>query len=324
MKKMIALLLALVMVMGLATVVSAETYNDMSSVAIKKTYTNANNGINPEETFNFTIELKSVENAGVAYDAAKQAMPTVASVKFAEGEATATKDIAVTLPTYNAVGIYTYEIKETAGNTAGVTYHADPIKLVVTVIEQDGKVRVAAIHTETSGKKADTIVNVYESGALSVSKEVIGNLGDREKEFDVTVTFTAPARETVGAAISYVEDGTTKTIAKGWTGTKEVTIALKHDETIKFTNIPEGVTYAVKEADYTGEGYEAAVYAFSDEEKCVDAGVTGANEDTVKITNKKDVPVDTGITMDTVPFVVMIAIAVIGLAAFTAKKRVQE
>ena len=324
MKKIITLALALVMVLSFAVAASAQTYEDMSTVTINKSYTNPNAGSSPAETFTFTHEKVGVTNAGevngkvVTVDT-MPALVSVSAVKFAEGGAGSVKGAEVTLPEYEAVGIYEYKIKEVAGNTAGVTYHNADIKLVITVIEQDGKVRVAAVHTETSGAKNDTIVNVYESGTLAVSKEVTGNLGDREKEFDVTVTFTAPAGEQIKSKITYVEDGKTIEVANN-----KATIQLKHGETIKFSNIPEGVTYTVEEADYTTEGYKAAVYAFSDNAKLVNGGVTGANDDTVTITNEKDVPVDTGIVMDSIPFVMMLVIAAVGLVAFTAKKRVQE
>ena len=352
MKKIIALLLALIMVMGLATVVSAEgettaptTHADMSTVVIEKWFNNPNKGVSPAETFDFTIKFDGVTDAGVEYNKDTQALPTVASVSFEEGDAgkvvinngveyKCKREVVVTLPAYNAVGIYTYTINEVEKDTAGVTYNTDDIKLVVTVIEQDGKVRVAAVHAENTAKnpatdKDNRIFNIYESGTLAITKEVTGNLGDQEKEFDVTVTFTAPAGEYVRAPITYIVDGEEKVAVaasktEGWTGSKEVKISLKHDETITFKNIPEGVTYTVVEADYTGEGYDAAKYTFSDEGKVVNTGAASDNDDTVLITNNKEADVDTGVFMDSVPFVVMAVVAVLGVVAITAKKRVQE
>ena len=347
MKKILSLLLAMIMVFSLATVAfadetAAESYTDMQTITFVKNYKNPNNGVSPAETFNFTFESVDVTDGGVINEATgavvtKDTMPglvSVSSAAFNEGDAgkveiTGTgvdykcqRTVTVTLPEYTAVGIYEYKIKETAGTTAGVTYHSDEIKLVVTVIEQDGKIRVAAVHTEGANEQKDDMIhNIYESGTLAVSKEVTGNLGDQDKEFTVKVTFTAPAGETVGAPITYVEEDADKSIAGGWTGSKEVEINLKHEETITFKNIPEGVTYTVVENNYTGEGYKAAKYDFSDEAKVVNGDVDGNNDDTVKITNHKETEVDTGIALDSAPYFVILAVAMFGMVALVAKKR---
>lgn len=354
MKKIISLLLAMIMVFSLATVAAAvvpsepaaESYTDMQTITFVKNYKNPNNGVSPAETFSFTFEKVGVTHGGVINEATGEVvtlntMPNLVSVSsaaFNEGDAgkveiTGTgvdykcqRTVTVTLPEYTAVGIYEYKIEEKTGSTAGVTYHSDEIKLVVTVIEQDGKIRVAAVHTEGANEQKDDMIhNIYESGTLAVSKEVTGNMGDLDKEFDVTVTFTAPEDETVGAPITYVEDGVTKTIATtDWDAEKNtasVVIKLKHEETITFKNIPEGVTYTVVEDDYTGEDYDDAEYDFSDEAKIVNGDVDGNNDDTVKITNNKDTEVDTGIALDSAPYFVILAVAMFGMVALVSKKR---
>ena len=79
----------------------------------------------PAEEFTFTIERDAVSDAAEGITAANMPMPSIGTVSYAQGEAgsaTAAKEIAITLPTYTSVGIYTYIIKETGGDTAGVTY----------------------------------------------------------------------------------------------------------------------------------------------------------------------------------------------------------
>ncbi len=321
----------MIMVMSLATVAfaaedtAAPTYTDVSSVTITKNYNATNTGTtSPAETFNFTIERTSVSDAAEGVTVERMPIPTIGSVSYTAGEAgsaTKTKTITINLPEYTSVGVYTYTIKETAGTTAGVTYHSSDITLKVTVVQADtGKVRIAAVHTETEGEKSDEIANEYSAGTLAVSKTVTGNLGDQTKEFTVKVTFTAPEGLTVKEAIKYIEDGTEKsvTFAEDAT-TAEATIALKHDETVTFTNIPYGVTYTVVEDDYTGEGYDAPVYDFGDVSKKIDTAV-----DTVGITNNKDTNVDTGITLDSLPFVLILAVSAIAGVLFITKRRSVE
>lgn len=337
MKKLLSLALALIMVLTLSVAVAAQEHTDMETVTISVTYNEANEGTtSPAETFTFAIANTSVTDAADGVTTESMPTPDVGNVAFAEGDAgkegSMTKNVTITLPEYTSVGIYTYTITPTSGTNAGVTYWAKPIKLVVTVIEQNGKIRVAAVHTENGyngtaedGTKSDDISYTYSAGSLAVKKLVTGNLGDRDKEFNVTVTFTAPANKEVKSVISYT-DGTTKTIeTSAWTekdGSKqaEVTIALKHDETVTFTNIPYDVTYTVTEADYTSEGYDEENIVYSDDaNKKIDSAT-----DTVTITNNKGTTVDTGVVLDSLPYILLIAVALVGVVAFTAKKRTTD
>jgi len=350
MKKFLSMILALVLVLSMATVAFADEttttpdgkveiensdgtkteYSDMKTVTLTKVYNETNDGTtSPAETFTFSaLTCTGVVDAGVGVTAANAPVPTIASVDYAAGEAGSdnkTKTITITLPDYTGVGIYTYTFTEIDGATAGVTYRSATIKLVVTVLQDEptGKVRVAAVHTESTGAKTGSFDNEYSAGSLSISKEVTGILGDQTKDFTVKVTFTAPEGDTVREAITYVDGTETKTIAAGWTGTHEaVEITLKHGEVVTFTNIPYGVTYTVVENDYTAEadgGYDAAAYKFDDSAKTIDSASEG-----VLITNNKDGDIDTGITMDTVPYIVLLAVAFVGMIALVAKKRARE
>ena len=338
MKKFLSMLLALVLVLSMSTVAFATegdesdtpstpaTYEDMTTVTLTKEYKLTNAGTtSPAETFSFsTLTCTGVENGGVGVTAQNAPVPTIGSASFeagAAGDATKGKQtITITLPTYSAVGVYTYTFTETDGGTAGVTYRQNAITLKVTVIEQNGKVRVAAVHTEEAGAaKSGTFDNTYSAGSLEVKKNVTGNMGDHEKEFTVKVTFTAPTGDTVKEAISYTDGTENKTIAANWTdGKAEATITLKHDETVTFTNIPYGVTYVVDENDYTGDGYDAAAY---DANK---TGTIGAASVSTTITNNKGASVDTGIVMDSMPYILLLAVAFVGLFVFFSKKRMMR
>lgn len=335
MKKILSLALALVLVLSMSTVAFAAegeetTYTDMSTVTLTKEYKLTNAGTtSPAETFAFSaLTCTNVTDAADSVTTTNAPVPTIVSVSYTSGEAggeNAKKNITITLPTYTSVGIYTYTFTETDGGTAGVTYRSDAITLVVTVIEQDGKVRVAAVHTEGEGEaKSGEFNNEYSAGSLSVKKTVTGIMGDQEKEFTVKVTFTAPEGDSVREAITYVDGTETKTIAagEGWTGSKEVEITLKHDETVTFTNIPYGVTYTVVENDYTAEadgGYDAASYNFDDNNKKIDTA-----SESVTITNNKGGEVDTGINMDSMPYILLLAVACMGLFVFISKKRMMR
>ena len=324
MKKLICVLLALIFVLSLGTMAFADDDTDMGTVTLTKEYVLTNAGTtSPAETFTFSrLTCTSVADAADGVTTANAPEPTISSIAYSAGEAgsaTARKTATITLPEYTSVGVYTYTFTETDGGTAGVTYRNEDIKLVVTVVEQNGKVRVAAVHTENAnGAKSGSFTNTYSAGSLSVTKNVTGNMGDQQKEFTVKVTFTAPTGDTVREAITYVEGTETKTIAAGagWTGSKEVDITLKHGETVPVTNIPYGVTYTVVENNYTSDGYDAASYSSTDANTTIDSA-----SETVTITNNKGGNVDTGIGLDSLPYIMILVLAAAGLIVFFSKKR---
>lgn len=327
MKKLISLALALMLVLSLSTVAfaaEAEEPTDMSTVTISKTYTVTNgNTTYPTETFNFTIaDNYTVTDGGVGSE--NQQMPTIGNVEFTSASATTSKDVTITLPTYTAVGKYTYTINETAGDTAGVEYHDDPITLVVTVIQgDDSKIRIAAVHAESEGEaKSSGIENVYNAGAISVKKIVDGALGDRAKYFAITVELTGAANQdyTGNVITSNINElsykyETAPTFAVG----QSTTVYLKHDETLNLGNIPYGVTYTVTEdnlKDYT------EVITGGDSNGS--GTVNSASEALVNVTNTKDGTPDTGITMDSMPYVLLLAVAAVGLVVMFTKKRMMR
>ena len=330
MKKLIALLLTMTMVLGMgATVMAADEtteHQDVSSITITKTYKAPNGGRSPAETFGFSaLTCESVTDAAEDVTKDNAPIPTIGTVAFTEGEATAAgteKTATITLPTYTSVGIYTYKFNEAipTTKTAGVTYHEEDLYLVVTVIEQNGKVRVAAVHCEGShnkgtkdvAPKTDKFENLYESGTLAITKEVTGNLGDQSKYFDVTVTFTAASGEAINSTITYTGGQYEQAVT---VENNTATIQVKHGDTVTFANVPEGVTWTVAETDYTGDGYNAATY--SKETDTIAAG----DADTCTITNKKEQTIDTGINMDSLPYFVIIGIVAAVAVVFFMKRR---
>lgn len=274
----------------------------MSRVYLTKNYELANTGtISPKETFTFTIDPGTVTDASEGIDAADY-MPSVGDVSYAQGEAGSankTRQIEIQLPKYDSVGVYTYIIHEVAGNSAGVTYYGDAILLRVTVIEQDGKLRIAAVHTEdpesTGEGKKDDFDNLYSAGELEVHKDVEGIMGNKDKYFEFTVQLTGEEGKTYQDSYaitggSYDANPASIEIKPG--ETTEATFYLKDGDTIHIENLPYGVEYKVSEtpvADYvtTETGTEGEV----------DEAVEQAN-----FTNTKGGTVDAGVVLDSAPY----------------------
>jgi len=306
-EKLLTGVLSISLAMGVSVMpafaASGETYADMDSVVIKKNYELANEGtFSPAETFSFDIEADNVTDASDDITPENMPMPTIGTVSYLRGEAgstTKTKEIKIDLPEYESVGVYTYIIHEAAGNSAGVTYYGDAILLRVTVIEQDGKLRIAAVHTEdpesTGEGKKDDFDNLYSAGELEVHKDVEGIMGNKEKYFEFTVQLTGEEGKTYQDSYaitggSYDANPTSIKIKPG--ETTEATFHLKDDDTIHIKNLPYGVEYKVSEtpvADYvtTETGTEGEV----------DEAVEQAN-----FTNTKGGTVDAGVVLDSAPY----------------------
>ena len=305
-EKLLAGVLSISLAMGVSVMpafaASGETYADMDSVVIKKNYELANEGtFSPAETFSFDIEAENVTDASEGIEAANY-LPSVGDVTYAQGEAGSankTRQIEIQLPEYDSVGVYTYIIHEVEGNSAGVTYYGDAILLRVTVIEQDGKLRIAAVHTEdpesTGEGKKDDFDNLYSAGKLEVHKDVEGIMGNKDKYFEFTVQLTGEEGKTYQDSYaitggSYDANPDSIEIRPG--ETTEATFYLKDDDTIHIENLPYGVEYKVSEtpvADYvtTETGTEGEV----------DAAVEQAN-----FTNTKGGTVDAGVALESAPY----------------------
>ena len=306
-EKLLAGVLSISLAMGVSVMpafaASGETYADMDSVVIKKNYELANEGtFSPAETFSFDIEADNVTDASDDITPENMPTPTIGTVSYLRGEAgstTKTKEIKIDLPEYDSVGVYTYIIHEVAGNSAGVTYYGDAILLRVTVIEQDGKLRIAAVHTEdpesTGEGKKDDFDNLYSAGELEVHKDVEGIMGNKDKYFEFRVQLTGEEGKTYQDSYaitggSYDANPTSIKIRPG--ETTEATFYLKDDDTIHIENLPYGVEYKVSEtpvADYvtTETGTEGEV----------DEAVEQAS-----FTNTKGGTVDAGVVLDSAPY----------------------
>ena len=322
MKKLLSIGLAAMLAFGLATTSFAEEARDVTTptdgiVTIHKVYKLENaDTTSPAETFTLVQDGKGRVTNGDATEA--PALGTITGATYEEGAATVsgtTGDITVALPEYTNVGVYEYTLKEVDGETAGVTYYDKDIKLVVTVVnDNNGKLRIAAVHTESTGEaKSDNFPNTYKAGELDVSKTVTGNLGDKNKYFEFKVTLTGEEGKTYRDSYAVTGGSNTENPSTIKIG-EETTFLLKHGETIHIENLPYGVTYTVTET--AAEGYTT--------EKTGDTGEINAADQAAKFTNTKEGSIDTGVVLNNMPYILVLAVLAAGVAVFIIRKRRED
>ena len=346
MKKILAMLLAVMMLLSVASVAMAQgntdtpTYSDHGTVTLTKTYILAGDGVSPEETFKYTIEKVSVTDAASTVTMDNMPVPTFADGKgeitFNSGEAVATtgtsKNLTINLPTYESVGVYTYTIKETPSKTLGVTYDGNAYTLVVTVIHgENGLIREVALRKTGATTKSDAAAfeNTYTANKLSVTKNVTGKLGDQSKKFKFVVRFynqnpnNTEMKSTVTATIAGAPDSNFS-----FEFGKDYTFELSHGQTAVFANLPAGINYKVFELDEDNE-------VISDTAKQMNGnytvsydnnkeGLTNGTAKQTTITNKYDGTIDTGVMLDSMPYVLVLAVVGAAVIALIAKKRRAE
>lgn len=346
MKKILAMLLAVMMLLSVASVAMAENeyYTPETTVKIKKNYELSGEGTSPAETFYLKMKSKSVSQSEATDAPALPAdtngyVATVEYAKGAAGSATKTGEFAFKLPTYTKVGVYTYILEEVDNGIAGVTYNTNgnTLTLVVTVVNDataDGKLAVTAtVHTESPlGTKAedkkDSFDNTYTANKLTVTKNVTGKLGDLTKDFYFQATFTS--EKEVTSEVKYGDQ--TLTFTKGndgkYTATATFTLNGSTANQMVFANLPKGVTYTVVELSGVN-GTEVAQGGTIEDKYTVsyDNAKSGTMEGTAlstTITNNYDGTIDMGVMLDSMPYVLVLAVVGAAVIALIAKKRRAE
>lgn len=185
----------------------------------------------------------------------------------------------------------------------------------------------------TGTKPTDPDPTYNENGSLKVSKAVVnanGTATASDDEFAFTATFAFPTG-TDANTLGGIKDanGSPVQLAEGGT----YTFKLKANGNMKFTGVPVGTTITVKEsaaknykgsAEITINGAQltpVSATKYNAELTAVNNEKLGQKQNTVDVTNTyNDVPV-TGIIMNTLPYVLMIALCGVALIAFVGFKR---
>lgn len=369
-KKMLAIVAAGAMTMGLAMPTSVFAADEGTTTKVTEAYISKtfNTEVGKDEAFSFTATQVVGSTANV----------TIPNITFADTETgSKTKRVKVTFPEeWPDAGKYEYTVKETGAAPAitdgehqkmimsqavytmdvyvsNVGNKLEISNIIVNKTKDDegntaqdttGKVDISNTdkngfnftntYVQEAGTGTDPVnpgPDYTTYGSLDVSKIIktdAADTADTNKEFEFTADFTFPNGTdgtTLGAKAT-IGDSTTSI-----TGTSH-TFKLKHGQNVKFTGLPVGTKISVTESatpNYKGsaevvinnETKKAVAETKYNEALTVSDKTLGQNKNTVDVTNTYNYVPATGIIMNTLPYVLMIALCGAALMAFVAFKR---
>lgn len=150
---------------------------------------------------------------------------------------------------------------------------------------------------------AKTVTNTLQTMEVTIKKVVAGNFGDHTKDFAFTVT----SDKAFSTGTDYVLSNSNRTAS----------FELRHNGSVTL-KVQAGATLTIAETN-------AQDYTMS---LTVDKGevagnryTVSENDATITLTNTKDTEVDTGITLDSLPYILLLVLAVLGGIFFLAKHK---
>lgn len=162
---------------------------------------------------------------------------------------------------------------------------------------------------------------VPASANLTVTKTVTGKLGDTNKAFTFTITKADGTSANITDANVEISEADRAKVE--WLRNGKFT--LKDGASIIFKNLPSG-QYKVVEDNYSGEKYETSYVVDSGTpENRREASVTiGTDAKTIAFTNNCTLQPDLGVLLDTLPYIVILAVVAGGVALLMLRKHRKE
>lgn len=322
-KKTIRRLGALAMVLAMAVSVFAV---NASATGEGTTVTDTREFIKNYSTADSTLK-EALEYKTTGKSAVNTTESTDAELDITVVKAEDSNKFTISLPQYKGIGQFTYEMEEQKSNTAGVTYDAAKIKVIVTrTWDGKGGINTLVVIQDTAGNKLSKVTNTFKVGTLKVKKELAGSFYNPTDKFTINVTFTYPNGKEVRNTFKYTKNnGQEVTVAASeWTN-KTVTVTLNEvqgGDVFNFTNLPEGVTYVVEEV--LAENSTKTSNGYTPEYDAKKTGTISTTDTSTTVTNRKDAPTSGGVIMTIAPYALMLVVAGAFAVVFLSRRNRAE
>jgi len=215
----------------------------------------------------------------------------------------------------------------------------------------EGSTKVDPTPTEEGGGNDFRFINTYEKDTeLTISKTVTGEYGDRTRKFNFPMTIKAAStvdtttlQPYIGTVYDATNNPTGVTVSVTANNPTPTVIQLAHGESIKF-DLPAGTVYTLTEDGTLG--YKAQLSLVENDVPVAsqtttnvgdtliakgngdpdETGLTpmilaGEGTNTATFTNAYTAPSVTGIIINNLPYIILIAVALIGFVLFLMGKR---
>lgn len=292
-----------------------------TSLTVTKHVAEGNAKVPTGATFNFKLTVGSEQEF---YE----------GVTFGSG-VTATKESG-----YNNVWTFTLQDKQSV-TISGIRLDDNNVKVEEVISdnhyttkhkvndEAEGDGKEATFSTLKQNSNTVVFTNTYSVpnlNSMTIQKLVTGAFGERNKDF----TFKVEPKDENGNPATGVSHSTLNN------GTSLESFTLKHGESVTLYEIPIGTTITITESnandyDTKATNYDKAdnktfVYEVVNENGTAVLKSTGANAAEVKgsaitVENNFDGNPDTGVLLDTLPYLILLAVAVAGGVLVVVRKR---
>lgn len=184
-------------------------------------------------------------------------------------------------------------------------------------------------------------VPISEETDVTITKQVTGLLGDTNKEFAFSATVTNGGDD-ITSQIDAVDENGSKVVLSSFKLKHNQKITLKDvpvGATVTVTEIAPGAHYKVTATGYTGEqdgsnnvsftyiavkSADAVETASETGAETAMAVVTAVDADDIVVTNHATLKPDTGVLLDTLPYIVILAVVAGGVALLMLRKHRKE
>lgn len=175
---------------------------------------------------------------------------------------------------------------------------------------------------ETDATAKNILYAIWKQSVTSVkvAKQVTGNFGDKTREFKFEITFT----DANGKALRLVQTdkAPTYSITSDTTvGGEKLTVLMKDKGEITLTNVPIGGTLVVTEIEASGYQNSYKIGETESQEGNVARYIVPENGGTITFINYRNVSPDTGVFVDSLPYILIIACVAGAAALFLIRRR---
>lgn len=339
MKKFLSLLLSVLMLLTVtASFAEGVVTPSTTEARFTKKYINA---IPVGDTLTFNTQFVVNQTTGSTVAPETAVLPATITLNVTEDE-DGVFDVPFTVTAPAEYGTYIYKITEDTTNAnrnvnydeealfIGVLYTAT--ELTVTLVNDPNATATTDFVVEdrvsdaNKNGKNDQFENEYRVGSFEVTKVITGNAANLNDRFVVEVTFTSEVNLDNLAmtwSLQNDENGTENPISTitslkaGVPATMNIEIG--HNEKIFFDMVPVGVKVSVEETKQVGKG-DLNFYTATYEGNDITIAADGSSQ-TITITNTKETEIPTGVQLDSIPYIVLLAVAVLGVVGFVVKRR---